>query len=258
MVTVYKEKGTHATMVKFAFYGIVVCMKKTLFVLMMFTIPAFAQAINLDSISRDCSQCDYVNPPQGASVGGGMIFAGCRDPRAVNYNQYFTHDGGECIYSDGSKIPADSKDLIRNSDGLPTGGTYSELYIEATEMRPVPDMFMSPTFKNGKVRVNPATLPETFRTLTCSYPLLNENLSTMTPLKSFEVMKLQFFFKKRLERNILVTGNYRAQTTKAVLELQRKYLAKGEYVQGVVDTPTKNLVNSLECKAKFEEFLRTN
>lgn len=230
-------------------------MKKILGVFVFVFFPFLTQAVSIDV--RDCYQCSETTP-QGASIGGGIIFAGCRDPRASNYNEYFTHDGGECVYSDGSKIPADSKDLIRNSDGLPTGGTYSELYIETTEMRPVPDMFMSPTFKNGKVRVNPTTLPETFRTLTCSYSLLNETLSVRTPLNSFEVMKLQLFFKKRLGRNILVTGNYRTQTTKAVLELQRKHLVKGGYVQGVVDIPTKNLINSLECRAKFEDFLSTN
>lgn len=232
---------------------------KKIFVLVGFIVfPFFAQAESLRII--DCSQCEYVNPPQNqtASVGGGIIFAGCRDPRATNYNQYFTHDGGDCLYSDGTKIPANSDDLIRNSDGLPTGGTYSEQLIEATEMRAVPDIFSSPTFKNGKVRVNPNTLPETFKTLTCKYPLLESTLSLRTPLISFEVMKLQQFFKKRYKKDILITGNYRAQTMKAVSDFQRKNVSSGLKANGSVDIATKDLINTLECRAKFEDFLASN
>ena len=67
-------------------------MKKILIVVAIFLAPITVQAVRYN----DCSQCDYVNPPQTGSVaGGGIIFAGCRDSRATNYNQYFISDGSK-------------------------------------------------------------------------------------------------------------------------------------------------------------------
>lgn len=244
-------------MVKKCFCGIVGFMKKTLFLFALIATPFFTQAVSRDVYCD--GPCDYVNPPpQVASVGGMYRLGGCRDIKAQNYDVYVTFDSGECVYPDGSKIAATSTDLIRNADGVPTGGTHSALERAAKEYRSVPDFFTSKEFVNGKIRLTPESIQKAVESIQCKNNLLEDTLSPRAKLGSLEVKKLQKFLKERSGKNVLITGNYRAQTTRAVGLLQTMYFKSGTYTKGVVDTKTKDLVNSLECQALFGEYLNQN
>lgn len=265
MVIVYKEKDVHATVVKFAFYGIVIGMKK-FFAFAFFVavfLPATSFAVSQELVVREyinfCdTECDYVNPPQIASVGGTFRMGGCRDPKAQNYDVYATYDSGECVYSDGSRIAATSTDLIRGADGAPIGGTHSALEREAREYRAVPDFFTSKEFVNGKVHLAPESIQKALESIQCKNNLLDNTISPRTKLGSDEVKKLQKFLKERSGKSVLVTGNYRAQTTRAVGLLQASYFKPGTYTKGIVDVKTKDFINFLECQALFGEYLNQN
>lgn len=226
-------------------------------------VPAVTFAISQEVAVREYSyycqtECDYVNPPQVASVGGMFRMGGCRDPKAQNYDVYATYDSGECVYSDGSVISATSTDLIRNADGIPTGGTHSALEREAKEYRSVPDFFTSKEFINGKVHMTPEGIQKALETIQCKNNLLDNTLSPRTKLGSDEVKRLQKFLKDRSGKSVLVTGNYRAQTTRAVGLLQASYFKPGTYTKGIVDVKTKDFINFLECQALFGEYLNKN
>lgn len=245
--------------VKSYFCGIVACMKKILFLFALVATPFFTQAVSFDMYCSNA--CDYINPPQVASVGGMYRLGGCRDVKAQNYDVYVTFDSGECVYPDGSRIAASSTDLIRNADGVPTGGTHSgiaALEKEAREYRSVPDFFTSKDFVNGKVHLTPASIQKALESIQCKNNLLENTLSPRTTLGSDEVKKLQKFLKERSGKSVLITGNYRAQTTRATGLLQAMYFKPKTYTKGIVDVKTKDLINSLECQALFGEYLNQN
>lgn len=232
-------------------------MKKILFLLALIATPFFTHATDRQITFCD-GQCEYVNPPQVASVGGMFRLGGCRDPKAQNYDVYVTYDSGDCVYPDGSKIAATSTDLIRNADGVPTGGTHSALERETREYRSVPDFFTSKEFVNGKVRMTPESIQKALQSIQCKNNLLENTLSPRTKLGSEEVKKLQKFLKERSGKSVLMTGNYRAQTTRAVGLFQAAHLESKTYTKGIVDVKTKDFINFLECQALFGEYLNKN
>jgi len=234
-------------------------MKKMLFLIAFVSLPFFAEAGSNDF--NDCSQCDYTNPPQVASLGGMYRLGGCRDVKAQNHDVYVTYDYGQCVYPDGTTIAASSTDLIRNAEGIPTGGTLSGLAAlekESREYRAVPDFFTSKEFVNNKLRMNPVSIQKALESIQCKNNLLENTLSPRSKLGSEEVKKLQKFLRERSGKKVLITGNYRAQTTRATGLLQAMYFKPGTYTKGVVDLKTKDHINFLECQALFGEYLNQN
>lgn len=235
-------------------------MKKYIFALAILAVPfvVFAERDTLPSQDEKtiyCStECEVVTP-QVASLGGVFRMGGCRDPKAQNYEKYATYDAGECTYADGTKVSADSSDIIRDPQGVPTGGTHSALQRAMQEYRAVPPFFMSQGFVGNTIRLTPDSIQNALKTLTCQQNLLETTLSTRTPLGSDNVKRLQKFLRERSGNQVLITGNYRAQTTRAVLAFQREHMKLGTYTRGVVDVATRDRINHLECQALFGEYL---
>lgn len=217
-----------------------------------FIVPVFAQ--------QACTSfCDQINPPfQGAALGGSWSMGGCRDKEAMNHELYATYDAGECVYKDGTKISAKSDELVRDENGKPTGDTKTRVAAreaEARMTRAVPEFFTSEGFTANSLKTTPEGISNALKTLKCQKELLSNNLSPRTKLASDEVKTLQTFLRQRSGKQILITGNYRAQTSKSVREIQKSFIKGNAYTRGVVDTQTRALINKLECEALFGEYL---
>lgn len=144
-----------------------------------------------------------------------------------------------------------NSDTMPGNEGLKSGVSDQVKY----EYRFVPHFFASQGFEGNKVKLNSKSIQNALKSLECQRNLLENTLSPRSALGSEEVKRLQKFLKERVGADVLITGNYRSQTTLAVQLLQAEHFKTGLYARGIVDERTKKLINLLECQALFGEYL---